>query len=850
MRKFQQRQVLELLQTLREAQTAGLYADCQDVAIQLLEFIDDAEGEGTQTAKLLQEYYELLYKASVGEADEKQLRKHLFKIETGVRSELRPNRIEAVFLSYKASMSDSIESVYLAAKADPDCDAYFIPIPYFDRKNDGSLEEAHIESVDSYDKRFELTDWKRYDIEARRPDMIFTFAPFDEINFITAVHPDFFCERLRNLTDMLVYSPYFVTSGGVEPHSCTLPGCIYAHKVVLQSNGLREQYIYHYKKKFGSKFGRPEEKFVAIGSPKYDKVIQTKREDCSMPREWRELAEGRKIVLYNTSISSILQGGEQYLKKLDHVLNAFRSRKDAALWWRPHPLSSATYQSMRPGLSEEYEQLVAAYRREGWGIYDDTPDLHRAIAMSDAYYGDQSSLISMYQATGKPVMMQDAKAAGDFGPDENIPIAYLYDAGDAFWFAALTFNALFKMDKQSWKTEYMGSFEGEATYAWRLYNGVCAFGGRLYFAPFAAEAVGVYDIESGRFERIELPDFDKTIRTKVKYDPLGKTHGVIEANGRLFFSLVSFPGILILDPSEHRWEIVDGWIEPLNELIFDAETAYFTKAVFDNKRNCLFFACVTANAAAELDLNTHVTTVHKLGDQKNGYGDIIDVDGAFWLLSRQNASIVRWDPGSGAVDEYQTGLEGVIDGIALFQRFVYIDDRLYFVPSREENTLEFDLNSKSFAQIEGFKLAERENNSETTHPLTFISMQTNNNERVYALAWDTCHLVEYDPKTNACREEGVRLSGDPAGREALSVRLLNREDAVFEKPWDCALYEGPGLANAVLETLLDALVQPSPPPWLAKRIQKQAELQRAEIEHGDGKAGEAIYAMCKKAVLG
>ncbi len=248
MRRYQQEQILEVLQTLREAQSEGLYADCQDGALSLVEAINGIMEKETQTVRMLNEYYELLYVVNIGESDEKQLRKQLFKIEASVRSELKPDRVEFAFLSYKASMSDSLESIYFAAKADPECDAYWIPIPYIDRKASGSPEEAHLEGDGYYDERFDLTDWKQYDIEARRPDVIFTFAPFDEINYITSVHPDFYCERLRALTDMLVYSPYFVTTGGVEEHSCTLPGCIYAHKIILQSEGLREQYIRHYKK--------------------------------------------------------------------------------------------------------------------------------------------------------------------------------------------------------------------------------------------------------------------------------------------------------------------------------------------------------------------------------------------------------------------------------------------------------------------------------------------------------------------------------------------------------------------------------------------------------------------------
>ncbi len=368
MRKFQQAQILELIQTLKEAQAGGLYADCQDVALYLIEIIDSAEGEGTHTAKLFRDYYEQLYRVSAGEADKSLLRKQLFKLESSVRTELKPNRIEAVFLSYKASMSDSIESIYLAAKADPDCDAYWIPIPYLDRKAGGALQKAHYEGADCYDERFDVTDWKQYDIKARRPDIIFTFAPYDDTNIVTKVHPDYFCERLRGLTDLLAYSPYFVTNGGVSVHSCKLPGCAFAHNVFLQSEEMRAQYIEHYTKEYGDKYGKPEEKFVASGSPKYDKIIQTRREDCSLPREWRELIKEKKVVLYNTSIRAILNGNEQYLKKLSHVFDTFRRRGDVVFWWRPHPLSSATFQSMRPELSKAYERLVAAYRRDGWGF--------------------------------------------------------------------------------------------------------------------------------------------------------------------------------------------------------------------------------------------------------------------------------------------------------------------------------------------------------------------------------------------------------------------------------------------------------------------------------------------------
>ena len=68
---------------------------------------------------------------------------------------------------------------------------------------------------------------------------------------------------------------------------------------------------------------------------------------------------------------------------------------------------------MRPQLGEEYQRIVEQYRREGWGIYDDSSDLDRAIILSDAYYGDHSSLVQLCQKAGKPVMIQNVDILDD-----------------------------------------------------------------------------------------------------------------------------------------------------------------------------------------------------------------------------------------------------------------------------------------------------------------------------------------------------------------------------------------------------------------------------------------------------
>lgn len=123
----------------------------------------------------------------------------------------------------------------------------------------------------------------------------------------------------------------------------------------------------------------------------------------------REDGSRRKVVLYNTTIGTMLQDTEGVLAKIRNVLEVFRNQEEVVLLWRPHPLFRETLQSMRRRTVEEYDEIIERYREEAWGIFDDTADMYRAIVVSDAYYGDNSSVVELYKRTGKPIMLQDVK---------------------------------------------------------------------------------------------------------------------------------------------------------------------------------------------------------------------------------------------------------------------------------------------------------------------------------------------------------------------------------------------------------------------------------------------------------
>ncbi len=446
MRKAQKKQAEDFLEVLSQAHdeikrsmekngiptALRLLGECQEGAVSLGTLIEQSEGEGFVTVSLLEDYCERLYELHTALAEGqrvntgkayKMLRQSLIRIENSVRNDI-PARIEAVFLPYKASMWDSLESVWRAADADPDCDAYVIPIPYYDKNPDGSLKTMHYEG-DEYPKDVPVTRYEDYDFEKRRPDMIFIHNPYDNMNYVTSVPAFFYAENLKKFTDKLVYIPYFIL-GEVDPeeeeavkgieHFITTPGVIHADQVIVQSEDMRKIYINTLVKYAGEESRKVwEDKILGLGSPKVDKVLSTRKEDLEIPAEWLSVIEKpdgswKKIIFYNTSVGALLKSGEQMLDKMEDVFRIFyENRDEVALLWRPHPLIQATIESMRPQLWERYREIVRRYRLEDWGIYDDTADMDRAVVLSDGYYGDWSSIVMLYQETGKPVMIQDAE---------------------------------------------------------------------------------------------------------------------------------------------------------------------------------------------------------------------------------------------------------------------------------------------------------------------------------------------------------------------------------------------------------------------------------------------------------
>ena len=109
-------------------------------------------------------------------------------------------------------------------------------------------------------------------------------------------------EELKQYVGKVVYIPYYVSNEfnpsdlivqrTKEPFIMT-PGVIFSDYTIVQSENMKRLYINVLEKKCPDSVAPNwEKRILGLGSPKVDRVLQTRRDDNRLPKEWKEKIYG------------------------------------------------------------------------------------------------------------------------------------------------------------------------------------------------------------------------------------------------------------------------------------------------------------------------------------------------------------------------------------------------------------------------------------------------------------------------------------------------------------------------------------------------------------------------------
>lgn len=236
---------------LNEDGIRQLLYDCQETTLMMGNELEMIYGEGTELIHKLEEYHEDLYQMtlvlSYPEPRLKLMKKlveqiyHLRKLLDVQISD----KLEVVFLPYKASCWDSMEPLWEASKKDDACEVYVVPIPYYDRGVDGSFNRYHYEG-EKMPPHIHVVHYENYDLQKRWPDTVFIQNPYDQNDPCISVDPRFYSQEIKKVADTLIYISFDETE-----KSCITPGVLNADMVIVPSEEVKQRYVNILIKEFG-----------------------------------------------------------------------------------------------------------------------------------------------------------------------------------------------------------------------------------------------------------------------------------------------------------------------------------------------------------------------------------------------------------------------------------------------------------------------------------------------------------------------------------------------------------------------------------------------------------------------
>ena len=559
----------------------------------------------------------------------------------------------------------------------------------------------------------------------------------------------------------------------------------------MQTGKEREIYVSVYKD-FAKRNNVPErldkigDKFLALGSPKLDKAINTKSENCEIPEEWEKLirnADGsrKKVVFYNTSIAALLNNSVEdnkpsgkYLQKLRTVFEFFKKQNNVVLLWRPHPLLEGTIKSMCPWLEQEYARIVNEYKAGNYGIYDSTEDLNRSIAISDMYYGDGSSVAKLFEVAGKPVCGQM------IGVIPQPTFIGIYDDGIFVWLVD-AYNMFYRHNKQNKETEYIGILGQN----WRNCR-IAMNDKKLYFAPhYKNDKISIFDIDKKHFEQIPFKD-------DCKYDI--KFRNVVSFKNFICFIPHEFPAIMRLNTNTKEIEYFSQWLDDISKLPIDKSREEWKNVIF--RESCVVndeIAIVMKgiNAVMFFNMETGSYEIKSIGEKSEQYFSICFDGQNYYLSPLYKNYIVKWSRQSNRISEIKIPSFSRKEGIGANFFIQYLNEYVWLFPSYANNAYKININTDEIT-----KLPELVEHFEDKNPVWHYNIAWAGGNTIYASTQKE-GIVEYNTGTSELNFIRFNFAAEPwllpwlydYDNRKSELKTGTEAENSGKKIWDC-LKEG------------------------------------------------------------
>lgn len=417
------------------SQTANYLLECQQLAVDLANLIEQVKGEKSDAAinvvGALSAYcdalfglYGLLEKGDYDAAHVQSacelIRKTLADTAQNVKAWIAERRV-VLFLATAPERWNTFEGLYNYYASQNDVDIYVLALPLLAKDIYGNVIENNQDILKSskeelYPEYVNISDWTKFDISLYRPDTIYIQDVYDAQNPCLTIPAQFYSDKLQKYTHKLICVQQFAMDDFNKQDHCdwhnmkyyvTMPGVIRADQILVQSEQIKEMYIEKLVEFVGEETRSLWENKISVDLITYGNSDKTGKYNCSTTSSGL-----KKKIAYCIGANELLEHKDIITDRIMERMKIFEDNNEKIdLCIVMYPSNTMLDLNVISELNQKILDALDEYSRKEWcDIINYNPNewdmvAKKIVGECDAYYGSPSPLSNLFVCERKPVMI-------------------------------------------------------------------------------------------------------------------------------------------------------------------------------------------------------------------------------------------------------------------------------------------------------------------------------------------------------------------------------------------------------------------------------------------------------------
>lgn len=256
---------------------------------------------------------------------------------------------------------------------------------------------------------------------------------------------------------------------------------------------------------------------------------------------------------------------------------------------------------------------------------------------------------------------------------------------DEMWFSNITFNGLFKINLESYKTEFIAHFPDEKLRQRLLHAKCFEYKGQIVFVPARGSYVHIYNRDNGEFSKIRV------FENEVNSDVVRYCNAAVRS-GIFLYIVLKTGEMLGINLDTKEVSEIKAFKEQCQKYVSSYENFIFLNVITFNEK--MMFALNLSNKILVWDItNMHLSMIEI---NINNVSAMYEGKDVFWLTSNEDAYIYSCDKKTYNITKFESDIyERRYEG-KFYNNVIEVANEVYAIPAQSEYIMKLNKQNKRF----------------------------------------------------------------------------------------------------------------------------------------------------------